>query len=491
MESDIGAHHLHGCRSSREAIAQRVCRWGVQLGMAPTRIGVVGALVTVALAASPAPVAEAAVVRLERLTFDCTRRQCPPNYGERLVVQGGRGEANRLNVARGTAGEFQVTDAGAPLSAGTGCTLSGAELVVCPTSTPLLAAFVYAGDRGDTVTSSVSVNVDGGGGDDRVAGSELADALYGGRGRDVVRGNGGDDALRDGRLPRLTPPDQDDGRLFLPLSDAVIPVAPERDRFEGGLGRDMLGYDGRRRGVFADLARSDRHAGAPGERDALRGLEVVVGGSGDDRLFGDDLANGLNGGDGDDLLVGRAGDDGLELGAGSNRARGGTGDDTIGIGGPDRHLERQRVSCGLGRDHVADLFRDDFAEDDCESVVIGEFHELQVLLPPVSLASPPLASYTTEPVSCEAPSCDMRLEVRLARSPSRRRPALGGLLLGRTEATVPNRAITTLTVHLSDRGSRLLRRYRALLIRIQLNTRLDDPRIAAAGAYLTRVRAPS
>jgi hypothetical protein len=242
--------------------------------------------------------------------------------------------------------------------------------------------------------------------------------------------------------------------------------------------------------VIADLARTDRHAGASGERDSLRGLERLEGGTGDDLLLGDDSANALLGGDGDDLLIGRAGDDELELGAGSNRARGGAGDDTIGALRANL-LERQRVACGLGRDRVAHMFRNDFAEDDCESVVIGEVHELQSLLPPVSGRNPPLASYTTHPVDCEAPSCGLGLEVRLARSPSRRLPRLKGLLLGRASATIPNRAVTTLTVHLTDRGSRLLRRYRALLIRIHLNTRLDDPRIAAAGAYLTRLRAPA
>jgi RTX calcium-binding nonapeptide repeat (4 copies) len=459
--------------------------------MTRTRIGVVGALVAAALASSLVSVAEGAEVRLERFYFDCTRKQCPPDYGERLVVRGGRGEANRLSVALGTAGEFQVTDAGGALRAGPGCTLSGAQLIACPTSTPLLAVYVLSGDRDDTVTSSVAINVDGGSGHDRLAGSPFADALYGGRGRDLVRGNEGDDVLRDGRLPRLISPEQDLGRSFPPLLGPAEPVPAERDVFDGGLGTDTLSYEGRRRGVTADLARTDRHAGAPGEEDALRGLEVVVGGGGPDLLFGDDVANALYGGDGDDLVVGRAGDDQLELDAGSNRARGGIGDDTIGIVGPDRHLERQRVACGLGRDRVSNLFPDDFAEDDCESVVIGEIHELQPLLPPVSLARPPLASYTTHPVDCEAPSCDLRLEVRLARSPSRRQPALRGLLLGRTEATIPNRTVTTLTVHLTDRGSRLLRRYRALLIRIQLNTRLDDPRVAAGGAYLTRLRARS
>jgi hypothetical protein len=139
--------------------------------MALARIGLVGALVVAAVAASLVSVAEAAEVRLERLYFDCTRKQCPPNYGERLVVRGGRGEANRLSVGFGAAGEFQVTDAGTALHAGPGCMLSAEQLVACPTSTPLLVAYVLAGDRDDTVTSSVAVSIDGGGGDDRLAGS--------------------------------------------------------------------------------------------------------------------------------------------------------------------------------------------------------------------------------------------------------------------------------------------------------------------------------
>jgi hypothetical protein len=460
--------------------------------MALARIGLVGALITAALVASPAWVAEAAEVRVERFFFDCTRMSCPPNYFERLVVRGDRGEVNRLNVAFGAAGEFRVSDAGAPLRAGPGCTLSGAELVACPTTSPLLAVFVLAGDRGDTVSSSVSVNIDGGSGNDRLAGSEFADALYGGRGLDVVRGSGGEDALRDGRLPGLITPDQYDGRFFLPLSDVAIPVPAERDLFDGGAGRDTLGYEGRRRGVFADLARTDRHAGAPGERDSLRGIEAVVGSGGDDRIFGDDLANTIDGAGGDDLLAGRGGDDQLVGGSGSNRARGGAGDDGISPGLNADVLENvQRVRCGPGQDEVGSMFLKDFAEDDCESVVVGETHDLQVLLPLVSLARPPLASYTTEPVDCEAASCRLRLDARLARSPTRRRPGLKGLLLGRTEATIPNRTVTTLTVDLNDRGSRLLRRYRALLIRIELNTRVGEPRIAATGAYLTRLRAPS
>ena len=476
---------MEGGSASLESLACSIGR------MALPRIGLVGALVAVAFPVSLVSVAEAAEVRLERFYFDCTRKQCPPDYGERLVVRGGRGEANRLSVGFGAAGEFQVTDAGAALHAGPGCMLSGEQLVVCPTSTPSLAAYVLAGDRGDTVTSSVAITVDGGTGNDRLAGSPLVDALYGGRGRDVMRGNGGDDALLDGRLPRLLTPEEDMGRSFPPVVGPAIPVPAERDVFDGGVGTDTLGYEGRRRGVIADLARTDRHAGAPGEGDSLRGLEAVVGSGGDDRIFGNDLSNTLDGADGDDLLVGRAGDDQLGGGSGSNQVRGGAGDDGISPGLNADVLENvQRVRCGPGQDFASSLFLNDFAEDDCETVSVGIVHEIQPLLPPAGGPRPPVATYTTEPADCEATSCLVRLDVRLARAPGRSLPHRRGLLLGRISATIPQRAVTTLTVHLSSRGSRLLRRYRSLLVRIALDIDFsNDPRSRFGGAYLTRLRA--
>jgi hypothetical protein len=458
--------------------------------MPSVRIAPVAALVAVALAAPLGSVAGAAEVRLDRLQFDCTRIQCPPDHSDRLVVRAGRGEANRLSVALGPAGEFQVTDTGAPLSAGSGCTASG-ERIDCQTSSPYLAAFVFAGDRNDAVSSSTAVNVDGGSGNDRLAGSPAADALYGGQGRDMLRGEGGDDALQDGRLLALSLPEWVSSDYDPYLRTLVAPVRAERDIFNGGKGVDTLGYTGRRRGVAANLARADPHAGTRGEGDSLHGLEALGGGNGNDRLLGNETANSLWGGIGDDLVVGRAGDDGLYVGPGSNRARGGAGDDNIGVGGdPNRHLERQRVACGSGSDSVLSLFPNDFAEDDCETVYVGEVFDIHELLPPADGLRPPLASYTTEPVDCEAPSCRLRLDVRLARSPSRRVPHLNGLLLGRATALIPNRAVTTLTVHLSDRGGRLLRRYRSLLIRISLMKVSPDDPIGPAGAYLTRLRAP-
>jgi hemolysin type calcium-binding protein len=299
----------------------------------------------------------------------------------------------------------------------------------------------------------------------------------------VLRGGNGDDALEDGR--RLT--------LSLPVG-SFAPVRAERDFVDGGAGVDTLGYTGRRRGVVVDLSSHGRDAGARGEGDSLRRLEGVVGTDGDDRLLGDDSANLLDGGAGDDLLAGRGGDDRLGGSTGSNRVRGDAGDDLIGVdsGSTAPPLERQRVSCGPGRDRVEHLFRNDFGEDDCEQVVIFESYVLRALLPPRTLRRPPLASMN-ECVAIQY--CDVRMEVRLARSPDRRRLRLKGLLLARASARLPSAiipdvTIPTLTMHLSERGSRLLRRYRALLIRIRLNAPSDSGS-GLWGAYLTRLRAPA
>ena len=254
-------------------------------------------------------------------------------------------------------------------------------------------------------------------------------------------------------------------------------------------GQTRWGYEGRRRVVVADLTRP-RRAGARGEGDSLRGLEGLGGGKGGDRIFGDDAANFLWGGAGDDLLVGRGGDDQLEVGAGSNRVRGDAGDDAIVFLGAA--TERQRVACGRGRDRVSYLFRSDYAEDDCESVVIGERFEIHAFLPPAEGSGAQLANYSTIATDCLAPTCNVRLELRLLRSPSRRLPRLKGLLLAQASAEVPFYGLATVTAHLSRRGSRILRRYPTLLVRIQLDiTPSNDPTARMEGAYLTRLRAPA
>jgi Ca2+-binding RTX toxin-like protein len=458
--------------------------------MALARIGLVGALAFVALSVSMVSVADAAEVRLDRIGYGKYGGP-PPGYLEELVVRAAPGESNRFTVARGAGGELQVTDMGASLRAGPGCTPVGAQQVDCPTSSPSVSAFVLGGDRDDTVSSSVAVNVDGGSGDDQLAGSPAADALYGGKGRDVLRGDDGDDTLHDGRLLTFDAPDWPGESLGSPLRSRIAPVRAGRDVFDGGAGVDTVAYMDRRRGVLVDLSRQDRHAGERREGDSLLRLEAVVGSGGDDRIFGDDLSNTLDGAGGDDLLVGRGGDDELGGGSGSNQARGGVGDDSISPGLNADVLENvQHVRCGPGQDDVGSMFSKDFAEDDCESVVIVESFTIRPLLPLTSFDGPPLATMDS-PLACGSDQCSARLFVRLARSPDPRRPGLKGLALGRASgsATLHNRI--TLTASLSEQGSALLRRYDSLLIRIGLSTTGALSATGGSGSYLTRLRAPA
>ncbi len=95
-----------------------------------------------------------------------------------------------------------------------------------------------------------------------------------------------------------------------------------------------------------------------------RGNDVLYGGLGNDLLDGGAGNDRLFGGKGDDRLLGGAGHDQLRGDAGRDTFIGGAGNDVI--NSRDR-LQRERVSCGPGRDRVlAD--RRDLVARDCEIV---------------------------------------------------------------------------------------------------------------------------
>ncbi|UUR08221.1 M10 family metallopeptidase C-terminal domain-containing protein [Sphingomonas glaciei] len=66
-------------------------------------------------------------------------------------------------------------------------------------------------------------------------------------------------------------------------------------------------------------------------------IENAVGGSGDDRIIGNDVGNAINGGPGNDVLEGRSGNDLLTGGPGADVLSGGTGVDTL-FGGDGQDL---------------------------------------------------------------------------------------------------------------------------------------------------------
>lgn len=168
-------------------------------------------------------------------------------------------------------------------------------------------------------------NATGGSGADTIVGTSGANTLLGGGGNDEIRDAGGADEVSGGL----------GNDIFLQSSGQDA-----GDRFDGGGGLDTLSYDLRIGPVSVTLATGVNDEGAAGENDGVVGLENVVGGQGNDTIFGSALANILTGGPGADSLRGFGGVDQLFGGAGNDNlhtldgvsgndtADGGTGTDT-------------------------------------------------------------------------------------------------------------------------------------------------------------------
>jgi hypothetical protein len=112
--------------------------------------------------------------------------------GDLVRVAAAPGEANQLNVA-GSASEslVSVTDAGAPLVSGPGCTPAADGSATCSAAAggaPLTRISVDAGDLDDAVTVAAALPA-------VILGGDGADVLVGGGGADFVDGGRGDDSI--------------------------------------------------------------------------------------------------------------------------------------------------------------------------------------------------------------------------------------------------------------------------------------------------------
>lgn len=216
---------------------------------------------------------------------------------------------------------------------------------------------MYGGST--SLSTSGNDNIDGDEGDDQIFGEDGRDLLFGGAGNDDIEGNDGDDTI-DGQAGTDDNFGQDGNDLFF-LVDAEGP-----DTFFGGFGSDTLCANTAcgasatdTDGVLADLIAES----LDGRAGALRDMENVHGGTGNDELLGNGVDNILTGDAGDDLLFGRSGDDSLVGGAGNDDAFGGADADTVLGGDGDDLLSGDSgndfVSAGAGNDHVAGGSGDD------------------------------------------------------------------------------------------------------------------------------------
>jgi hypothetical protein len=355
----------------------------------------------------------------------------------------GAGEANRvvITVSREPYGVV-ITDSGAAVVAGEFCTSLDAHTVRChPPPESSLSPYpdVMLGDLDDEVSSGSGFGFRGygGPGNDRLLGSPDGDTLDGGGGRDALYGGNGRDFLTDGDLDGMA----GDG-------------APGPDILDGGPGPDSVTYG--QRTVAVDIDTGDPGPdGALGEGDTVLNLEQITGGSGADRLAGDDGANTFQGGGGADRLIGRGGNDFFR------------GDfDPVAVRvTPDEGADS--FACGPGEDLISPIEAVDFVEGSCETVASHDERFNKYFRPyPSRMRGTTVifrlgCPFDFENVEDDLPTrCDGRLKITQA---TRR-----GRLLGRGELAPGRHNERSVAVRLTDTGKRLARRNQGVLAVIRV-----------------------
>ena len=225
--------------------------------------------------------------------------------------------------------------------------------------------------------SLITVQVDGGGGDDLIKGSTLSmggdgddtiigtpgpDTLLGGLGNDSISGLAGNDLiLGDGQsnggiiglTANFTCPIPG-GETFIPF--AIAPYSPDGgdDTISGGEGDDSLNGGGGNDSINGDngddligiLLATDNPA-LPGTFDEP-GDDVISGGRGDDTVYGSSGEDVILGNDDLDSIFGGDGNDSIDGGSGNDVIQGNADDDSILAA-----LGDDTVHGGLGNDYIA------------------------------------------------------------------------------------------------------------------------------------------
>jgi hemolysin type calcium-binding protein len=281
-----------------------------------------------------------------------------------VIVIAEPGEPNRIRVTAEPSG-ITVSDAGALLRAGWGCSLVDPSTVRCDAAGAVRVAARDGDDRVEITGDALHfVGLTGGPGDDLLIGAASDDWIYGGKGADQLLGAGGDDQLSDG--------------------DAT--GASDGDVIDGGPGVDFVDYSRRTAPVTVRLDRlgSDDHAGQAAETDRLIAVEGAWGGTADDVLrAGDRGASpstvdetigdvpGLLGGRGDDVLIGGRGDDRIDASEGADRVRSGSGGDDVTLSYASAR-RGTRVDCGRGFDIVDYAGPSDRLDRNCNLIYVGD-----------------------------------------------------------------------------------------------------------------------
>lgn len=328
------------------------------------RLALAALLLALAIpAAASAATAEVVAVQSRGTYYDVSYQAAP-------------GEVNDLTLT-GAGDEKVLTDSGAEIEPGEGCTTITAHSVMC-THEDLAGVDASLGDGEDRFTSEgPGFDVSGGPDDDVLDGGDSGGYLRGDDGADVLQGGKTTTWFYGGRgADTLVGTDQNDRLVGGPGADSIDGRGDSEVDW-GGAGRledwsegDVVSYEDHASPVTVDLTLpAGSSAGAAGEGDTLTSIESAVGGRGDDvlmarkQLLSDAFGSALTGGRGDDvlhggpardLLGGGGGDDSIRGGGADDQLYGGSGHDTlIGAGGMNELLssdsgkpQRDSVRCG-------------------------------------------------------------------------------------------------------------------------------------------------
>ncbi len=177
---------------------------------------------------------------------------------------------------------------------------------------------IHGGSGNDTIRGGAGQDfIDGGSGDDQLFGDAGADRIFGGTGTDTIRGGDDNDQLYG---------QEGDDTIFGDAGDDQLFGQGGQDQLHGGFGNDLLvAGAGIINQLFGDegddrLIGSDEGSEDPNLFDTIYFGDVLMGGPGDDQIFG------LGGAD---IIDGEVGNDWVDGGAHGDLIRGGTGRDTL------------------------------------------------------------------------------------------------------------------------------------------------------------------
>jgi Ca2+-binding RTX toxin-like protein len=277
-----------------------------------------------------------------------------PRAGDRVLYVAHDGEANDLTIESGP-GTIVLTDSGADIAAGSGCSTTGAHSASCAADCLGECVTAQLGDEKDHFTSEgPTFSVDGGTGDDVLGGGDGYGGLLGGEGDDVLTGGGyATSLLGDAGDDELNGRDGPDFLMGGPGADAIDGGGQPDDL---GTFRDAVSYRDHTEPVTIDLSTPGSPAGAAGEGDTLTNVENAYGGDGDDDITAiqDPTANGWG-----SVLDGSGGNDAIHGGPARDLLGGGTGDDTVEGGGGNDQLGGEegldRLDGGAGTNRVLSM----------------------------------------------------------------------------------------------------------------------------------------